>query len=60
MISKVKNTVPWKYAISDFNDEEISETFYENELQKTNQIEFGFEKLIKREDDKINCKWKGC
>ena len=32
MIKKVYNTVPWTYAISDLNDEEIVGTFYEKEL----------------------------
>ena len=36
VIKKVKNTVPWIYVISDFKGEEIIETFYEKELQKTN------------------------
>ena len=35
-IKKVKNTVPWTYIISDLNGEEITGTFYEKELQKTN------------------------
>ena len=34
---KVKNTVSWKYVISNLNDEEIAETFYEKELQETCQ-----------------------
>ena len=38
VISKVKNTVPWTYVISDLNGEETVGTFYEKELQKTNQI----------------------
>ena len=37
MIKKVKNTVPWSYVINDLNGEEIVGTFYENELQKTNE-----------------------
>ena len=32
--------MPWTYVINDFNGEEIVGTFYENELQKTNQKEF--------------------
>ena len=36
-ISKSKNTVPWTYAINDLSGEEIIGTFYEKELQKTNQ-----------------------
>ena len=34
-------------------------TFYEKELQKTNQEEFGTEKVIKRKGDKMYVKWKG-
>ena len=37
MISKIKNTVPRTYVINDLNGEEIVGTFYEKELQKTNQ-----------------------
>ena len=40
VIKKVKNTVPWTYVINDLNGEEIIGTFYEKELQKTNQEEF--------------------
>ena len=36
IINKIKNTVPWTY-VNDLNDEEIIKTFYEKELQKTNQ-----------------------
>ena len=36
IISKIKNTVPWTYAINDLNGEQIIGTFYEKELQKTN------------------------
>ena len=43
---KAKNTVPRTYIISDFNGEEIVGTFYEIELQKTNQKEFKVEKVI--------------
>ena len=40
-LKKVKNTVPWEYVIIDLNDEEIHGTFYEKELQKTNQQKLG-------------------
>ena len=59
VIKKVKNTVPWTYVINDLNGEEIFGTFYEKELQKTNQQEFRIEKVIKRKDDKLYTKWKG-
>ena len=48
MIKKVKNTLPWTYVINDLNGEEIVGTFYEKELQKTNQHEFRVEKVIKK------------
>ena len=53
MIKKVKNTVPWTYVITNLRDREIVGTFYEKELQKTNQKEFRVEKVIKRKDDKL-------
>ena len=59
VIEKIKNTVPWTYVINDLNGEEISGTFYEKELQKTNQEEFSIEKVIKRKGNKIYVKWKG-
>ena len=59
MIKEVKNTVPWTYVINDLNGKEITGTFYEKELQKTNQEEFRIIKVIKRKGDKIYVKWKG-
>ena len=56
---KVKNAVPWTYIINDLNDEEIIGTFYEKELQKTNQHKFRIEKVIKKKGDKLYIKWKG-
>ena len=52
VIKKVKKTVPWAYVINDLNGEKIIGTFYEKELQKTNQQEFRIEKGIKKKDDK--------
>ena len=59
VISEIENTVPWTYVINDLNGEEITGTFYEDELQKTNQREFRIEKVIKRKGDKLYVKWKG-
>ena len=53
MISMVKK------LINDLNGEEITGTFYEKELQKTNQQEFRIEKVIKRKGDQLYVKWKG-
>ena len=58
LIKKIRNTVPWTYVINDLNGEEITGTFYENELQKTNQKEFRIEKVIKKKGDKLYAKWK--
>ena len=59
MIKKVKNTVLWTYVINNLNGEEIIGTFYEKELQKTNQQEFRIEKVIKKKGNKSYVKWKG-
>ena len=34
IISKIKNTAPWRYVISDLNGEPITGSFYEKELKK--------------------------
>ena len=49
--------MPWTY-VSDLKGEEIVRTFYEKELQKTNQKESRVEKVIKRQGDKLYVKWK--
>ena len=41
------------------NDDENIATFYEKELQKTNQIEFRIENVIKKKESKLYVKWKG-
>ena len=38
IISQIKDTVPWTYAISDSNGEPLIGTFYEKELQKQIKI----------------------
>ena len=53
VVSKIKNTVPWTYVVSDLNGEEITGSFYEKELQKTSQEKFRIEKVIK--EKVINC-----
>ena len=47
------------FAISDLNGEETTESFYEKELQGTNQQKFKIDKIIKRKRDKLYVKWKG-
>ena len=41
----------------DLNGEEITGSFYEKELQRTNQKEFRIEKVLKGKGGKF--KWKG-
>ena len=60
VIIKVKNTVSWTYVINDLNGEEIIGAFYEKELQKTNQEKFRIGKAIKKKENKLYVKWKGC
>ena len=51
-----KNKVAWTYVVSDLN---VEETFFEKELQKTNQEQFRIEEVIKRKGNKLYVKWKG-
>ena len=34
VVSKIKNTVPWTYVVSDMNDEEITGNFFEKNSKK--------------------------
>ena len=59
VVSKIKNSFPWTYAINDLNGKPITGSFYEKELQKTSHEKFRIEKVIKRKDDQLYVKWKG-
>ena len=59
VVSKIKNKVPWTYMTSDLNGEPITGSFYEKELQKTIQVKFRIEKVLKRKSDKFYVKQKG-
>ena len=41
------------------NEEEITGSFYEKELQKSSQQKFRIEKVLTRKCDKLYDKWKG-
>ena len=56
VVNKIKNTVPWSYLIKNLSGKEIIGSFYEKELQKTNQKEFRIEKVLKRKGDKLYVK----
>ena len=47
------------YKITDYNEEEIHGSFYEQELQKIAQDTFRIEKVLKRQGDKSLVKWTG-
>ena len=53
VVNKVENTVPWAYLINDLNGKEIKGSFYEKELQKTDQKEFRVEKVIKKGTERL-------
>ena len=59
VVSTTKNTVPWNYVINDLNEEEITGSFYEKELQKTFQEKFRIKKVLNRKGCKLYVKWKG-
>ena len=42
-VSKIKDTVPWTYVISDLSGDKIVGSFYEKELKKTSQKKFRVE-----------------
>ena len=46
VINKINNTVPWTDVINNLNSDEITGSFYEKELQKTNKKEFRIEKIL--------------
>ena len=50
VIKEIKNAVSYTYMINDINGEQIIVSFFEKELQKTNQKEFRIEKVIKKKE----------
>ena len=55
----IKLKIQLCYVINYLNGEEISESFYEKELQKINQKDFRIEKILQKKGDKLYVKWKG-
>ena len=58
-ITRIQNTKPITYKIADLKGEEIKGSFYEPELQKTEQQVFRIEKVIEKGKNKSFVKWKG-
>ena len=57
IVNEIKNTVPWTYTINDLNGKKITGSFYEKELQKTNQKNLEQKKHLKEKE--INCMLNG-
>jgi len=51
-VSKIQYTDPPTYKIKDYNNDKIQSTFYEQELQKTNQQLYRIAKIIRKRGDK--------
>ena len=58
-ICKMQLPIPVTYKITDYNEEKIQGSFYEQELQKTKQDIFRIEKIIKQQGNKSLVKWLG-
>ena len=58
-ITEIQDTNPVTYKLADLKGEEIKGTFYEPELQKTEQQIFRIEKVIEKEKGRSKVKWKG-
>ena len=56
-VTELRYTDPPTYKITDMNGEELKGSFYEQELQKTEQEVFRIEKVIRRKGDKSLVKW---
>ena len=56
VIKEIKNAVPWSYVINDLKGKEIIGTFYEKDLQKTNQREFIMQKETKKKGNTLYVK----
>jgi len=57
-VSKIQRSNPVTYKITDYDDEEIQGTFYEQELQKTSQEVYIIEKIVKKGKTKSLVKWR--
>ena len=57
--TKIKDTVPWTYAICDLNGEPITGSFFGKQLKKTSQEKFRVEEVLKSKGHKLYVKGKG-
>ena len=61
VVHKVQNTQPITYKIKDLNDEPIVGSFYEQQLQATDQKVFRIDKIIRRnyKTKQALVRWRG-
>ena len=59
VIKNFKNAESWTSLLVISEEQKNVGTFYEKELQKTNQKKFRIHEVIKGKGDKIYVKWKG-
>ena len=61
VIREIQYTNPITYLLNDLDGEEIKGSFYEQELQKTDQEIFRIEKIIRKDNKKKMAlvKWRG-
>ena len=59
IIKQILPTKPVTYKIADLMGKEIKGSFYQKELQKTEQENFRIERVIKKDGDLSLVKWKG-
>ena len=58
-VVEILHTAPVTYKLKDLNDEEVTGSFYEPELQKTEQQVYRIERVLQKKNNKILVKWKG-
>ena len=58
-ITEIRDTNPVTYKLADLQGEEIKGTFYEPELQKTEQQIYRIEKILEKANGKSFVKWEG-
>ena len=58
-MSLVKHTNPITYSLEDLRGEPVQGSFYEQELQATDQQIFCIERVLRRQGQRAYVKWRG-
>ena len=59
VVDKIIYTHPITYKLVDLSGEEITGSFYEEEMQKTNQKTFRIKEILEKGEKSFLVKWKG-